>query len=238
MVEEARASGGAAVNGVFAALAVALAVATARPARRSGHRLARLTASPAPPTGRSRPSGQAVWVVAAAAVLLAGVTLGPWAGACAGAVAVLLGRGRAEVVPPLDVPLVADLIAACLAAGATPAAALRAAAESSPAAAAACRPVADLLAAGVAPELAWADWLARSELATVARACVRAADSGAATTLELRRAGDRARSQRRAELARRAHRAGVWAVLPLGLCFLPAFVLVGIVPFALGLLGR
>jgi hypothetical protein len=30
----------------------------------------------------------------------------------------------------------------------------------------------------------------------------------------------------------------VRAVLPLGVCYLPAFVLVGVVPFALGLLGR
>jgi pilus assembly protein TadC len=136
------------------------------------------------------------------------------------------------------VPRVADLVAACLAAGATLSDALRAAAESSPAAADVCRPVAEKLAAGAAPREAWRTWLDRADLASIARACVRAADSGAATAHELRRAGDRARARRRADLARRAHRAAVWAVLPLGVCFLPAFVLVGIVPFALGLLGR
>ena len=35
-----------------------------------------------------------------------------------------------------------------------------------------------------------------------------------------------------------ARRAGVWAVGPLTLCFLPAFVLVGVVPVVVGLLGH
>jgi pilus assembly protein TadC len=34
----------------------------------------------------------------------------------------------------------------------------------------------------------------------------------------------------------RVARASVWVVLPLGLCFLPAFVLVGVVPIVMGLL--
>jgi len=34
-----------------------------------------------------------------------------------------------------------------------------------------------------------------------------------------------------------ARRAGVLAVGPLGLCFLPAFVLVGVVPLVAGLVG-
>ena len=152
--------------------------------------------------------------------------------------AVVVGRRRPPPADRLDVPLLADLLAACLAAGASNGYALRAAACASAEAAAACRPVADRLAAGVTPRDAWSSWAGRPELAPIARACVRAADSGAATTQELRRAGDRARARRRAELTRRAHRAAVWAVLPLGVCFLPAFVLVGIVPFALGLLGR
>jgi len=167
-----------------------------------------------------------------------GLVVGPVAAACAAVVVVAVGRRRPREAPPLDVPLVADLIAACLAAGAAMPDALRAAAEASADAARACLPVADRLAAGAPTADAWADWLARTDLAPMARACVRAADSGAATTQELRRAGDRIRTQRRADLTHRAHRAAVWAVLPLGLCFLPAFVLVGIVPFALGLFGR
>jgi Flp pilus assembly protein TadB len=220
-----------------AAFVVVAAVLAARPPR-APRRLARLAARQAAPVLRTRPPTHTVWAVAAAAALAAAVALGPWAGVAAGGIAVVLGRRRPAPMAPLDVPLVADLMAACLAAGATFGDALRAAAGASPAAGDICRPVAARLAAGTPPREAWAGWLERPELATIARACVRAADSGSATTPELRRAGDRIRSQRRAELARRAQRAGVWAVLPLGLCFLPAFVLVGIVPFALGLLGR
>jgi type II secretion system (T2SS) protein F len=219
-----------------AALAAVAVLLTARP-RRGPRRLARLRAGRTP-ASPSQPSVAAVPVVAAAAAVVLGAAVGVWAAVCAAGVVVVVGRRRPRAAPQLDVPLVADLVAACLAAGAAVGDALRAAAETSPGAARICLPVADRLASGAAPAEAWADWLARPELAPMARACVRAADSGAATTLELRRAGDRVRMQRRAELTHRAHRAAVWAVLPLGLCFLPAFVLVGIVPFALGLFGR
>lgn len=221
---------------LLAAVAAVVAVLCAAPPRRARQRLAAMTAPARPRKASSSPAAPVVLLAAPAAVLLVGSTFNLWAGLAAGGVAVLLGRRRPADDPALDVPLVADLLAACLAAGATPIDALRAAGDSSAAAAGVCRPVAGRLAMGLAPPEAWADWLARPDLATIARACIRAAETGAATTQELQRAGERARSRRRADLARRAHRAGVWAVLPLGLCFLPAFVLVGIVPFALGLL--
>jgi Type II secretion system (T2SS), protein F len=223
-----------AVAVTFAALAGALAVSVPRAPRR----LSRILDDHGGKAANVDPAAHAVWVVSAAAVLIVGATISPWFGVCAGALALGLGRRRAHAPPELDVPLVADLLAACFAAGATATAALRAAGNASPEAAELCLPVAAHLAAGVAPHEAWASWLHEPELAAIARACVRAADSGAAMSAELRRAGDRARVKRRAELHRRVQRAGVWAVLPLGVCFLPAFVLVGIVPFALGLFGR
>jgi pilus assembly protein TadC len=36
----------------------------------------------------------------------------------------------------------------------------------------------------------------------------------------------------------RAQRAGVWVLLPLGCCFLPAFVCIGIVPVVIGVAGQ
>lgn len=224
----------AAVAVLASAFAAALAVSVP-PGRR---RLARLLSEDAAPDIETTPAANAVWLVGVAAALVVGATVGPWLGVGAGVLAVAAGRRRPHPPPPLDVPLVADLLAACLAAGATVVDALGAAGAASPEAAAVCRPIADRLASGAPPREAWADWLQRPELAAIARACARGADSGAATTQELRRAGDRARAQRRADLTRRAQRAAVWAVLPLGVCFLPAFVLVGIVPFALGLFGH
>ncbi|MCW2777557.1 MAG: hypothetical protein JWN17_1282, partial [Frankiales bacterium] len=46
-----------------------------------------------------------------------------------------------------------------------------------------------------------------------------------------------ARAEARSAAEQRARRAGVLAVAPLGLCFLPAFVLLGVVPVVVGLAG-
>jgi hypothetical protein len=44
------------------------------------------------------------------------------------------------------------------------------------------------------------------------------------------------RAQRRAAAQHRVRQASVWLVVPLGLCFLPAFILVAVVPLVVGLL--
>jgi pilus assembly protein TadC len=68
------------------------------------------------------------------------------------------------------------------------------------------------------------------------RAAVRADESGAALAGACARlaAAQRAGQDAGAEAA--ARRAGVLVVLPLGCCFLPAFVLIGVVPVVLGVL--
>ncbi|MFG1920480.1 type II secretion system F family protein [Cryptosporangium sp. NPDC048952] len=67
-------------------------------------------------------------------------------------------------------------------------------------------------------------------------AAVRAADSGAALAAACGRCAADLREGREARAEAAAHRASVWVVLPLGFCFLPAFVLVGVVPIVLGVL--
>jgi hypothetical protein len=49
-------------------------------------------------------------------------------------------------------------------------------------------------------------------------------------------AGD-TRSTARAAVEVDVRRAGVWILAPLGLCFLPAFVCLGVVPLVLGIAG-
>jgi len=71
----------------------------------------------------------------------------------------------------------------------------------------------------------------------VVRAAVRSAASGGALAGALVRAAEAARAAQEAEARVRAHRAGVLVVLPVGLCFLPAFVLVGVVPVVAGVLA-
>jgi hypothetical protein len=99
-----------------------------------------------------------------------------------------------------------------------------------------CRTVAAALGAGAPAEAAWASWLSDPRLAPIARTAIRTSHSGAATADELRRTATRLRAQRRAGLQQRVRQASVWVVVPLGLCFLPAFVLVAVVPLVIGLL--
>ncbi|WP_170323705.1 type II secretion system F family protein [Cryptosporangium phraense] len=84
-----------------------------------------------------------------------------------------------------------------------------------------------------------AGWSALADVAGAAGfipAAVRAAESGAALAAACVRCAADLREQREARVDAAAQRAGVLVVLPLGLCFLPAFVLVGVVPILLGVL--
>jgi hypothetical protein len=45
------------------------------------------------------------------------------------------------------------------------------------------------------------------------------------------------RSAARAQTDAAVRRAGVWVLAPLGLCFLPAFLCLGVVPLVLGIAG-
>ncbi|HSS67847.1 MAG TPA: type II secretion system F family protein [Nocardioidaceae bacterium] len=68
----------------------------------------------------------------------------------------------------------------------------------------------------------------------LARSMVRSAESGAAVVELLDRLADDLRKARAASLQRRARSVGVRAAGPLGLCFLPAFMLVAVVPTVVG----
>ncbi|MEV4558353.1 type II secretion system F family protein [Kitasatospora sp. NPDC049285] len=136
-----------------------------------------------------------------------------------------------------QLPLTADLLAACLGSSGSPARAALAVADSVPA------PMRDRLsgvaarlALGAPPEHCWEQLAVECPpMAPLARCLVRTTLSGAPPATAL---AGLAHSQR-AAAARAAHarvrRAGVLATAPLGLCFLPAFVLIGVVPVVMGL---
>lgn len=223
----------------LAVLACAAAVAV-WPARVTPRDRARLVFSPRRTTdvaaGRPIRHGSAVLALLATIVAVpAGL---PWWLPLGAAAAVVAVRARpAPAVAPAELPMFADLLAACLAAGSSLPAALDAAAVAGEdRLATLARTVAAALRQGKPAETAWAAWLADPALTALARPCVRAAGSGSAVAAELVRVAARLRARRRVEVQQRIARAGVWVVLPLGACFLPAFVLVGVVPVALGLL--
>jgi Flp pilus assembly protein TadB len=147
-------------------------------------------------------------------------------------------RRRERRLAALDLPVAADLLAAALRSGAPPERAARVvgAALGGPVGIR-LRRVADGLRDGAVAADAWR---AMSELAggeRLVRAAVRSADSGAALTGSLDRLAGDLRADRAAAAQARARRAGVLAVLPLGLCFLPAFLLAGVVPVVVAVLG-
>lgn len=137
-----------------------------------------------------------------------------------------------------DLPLAVDLLVACLSAGRPPAAAL------SVVAAAVQGPVAEELRAVTARLDMGADALSvwhrlahDPALGPLGRSFARATRSGSSVTAVLSRCADDLRRRRRSAAQARARSVGVQAAGPLGACFLPAFVLVGIVPTVASLFG-
>jgi Flp pilus assembly protein TadB len=136
------------------------------------------------------------------------------------------------------VPHVVDLMAACLAAGLAPAAALE------EIRAAVGPPALDELAAvsrrlqlGVDPVTVWSDLARHPQLGGLGRSLARATQSGASVADAMQRLADDLRRAARADVENQARAVGVQAAIPLGLCLLPAFVLVGVVPLVAGSLG-
>jgi pilus assembly protein TadC len=68
-------------------------------------------------------------------------------------------------------------------------------------------------------------------------AAVRTSASGAALAGALGRLADDLRADRAVSAESAARRAGVFIVLPLGLCFLPAFILAGLTPVVVAVIG-
>lgn len=199
-----------------------------------------------------RPSGLPRWGVPVTSVLAA---LSAWwlvggaMGIAAAAVILvvlprLLGRleSRSERArrDALDrqAPLLADLLAATLSTGATLRAALGAvgAAVGEPTESA-LRPVVTAIDLGADPVEAWRACGTSGAHALVIDAVVRAVESGAPVSRVLVRLADDLRREHRVVVEVAARSAGVRAVAPLAACFLPAFVLLGVVPVVASLAG-
>ncbi|HVX44214.1 MAG TPA: type II secretion system F family protein [Mycobacteriales bacterium] len=100
------------------------------------------------------------------------------------------------------------------------------------------RRVGALCALGADPPMAWSHFRDDPLWSEVARSVARAADSGSALSGLLRRIAEDRRSEQEQAAHAAARRASVIAMAPLGLCFLPAFVCLGIVPVVVGLLSH
>jgi len=137
-----------------------------------------------------------------------------------------------------DLPVLTLLLAAALRGGAGPGAAARQVCAALPGAAATrLSVVVDQLGLGIDPERAWTMLAADPELAPLGRALARAERTGAPVAAVVQRLADDLATSSRAEVEDRARAVGVRAAVPLGVCLLPAFLLLGIVPLVASLVA-
>ncbi|MGW4687736.1 type II secretion system F family protein [Streptomyces sp. NPDC004244] len=236
-----------AVSGVVSAVAAHL---RARAARRRVAAL--LSAGPRrrwPVPGVRVRGLAAAWCGPAGALLAAWVLVGGVPGAAVGCAAASgvwwlrrrmprgpAGAGVAAEQAERQMPFAADLLAACLAAGAGPVEAAEAVGESLGG------PVGEQLALagaevrlGGEPGAAWGR-VARIPGAAALAACLeRAARTGAPAAEPVARLATALREERSRRAAARAQRAAVLVTAPVGLCFLPAFLAVGVAPVVIGM---
>lgn len=191
------------------------------------------------------------WLPMAGAVCGAWVLVGGLGGVVVGlAVAAGLWRWRrgqkpadpaGEIYSGLaasQLPLAADLLAACIAAGAGPVIAAQAVGE------ALGGPVGDALARGAAearlggePADAWRRLDRLPGAGPLARLLERADESGLPAAGPVARLASDARAEWARSATARARRAAVLISAPVGLCFLPAFIAIGVLPVVIGLAG-
>lgn len=147
----------------------------------------------------------------------------------------LLRRPRPVPLDPLRLAGGWDLLAACLRSGLPVPRAIRAVAPYLPGPVAGeLTTVADRLALGGDPMSAW-EVPESSPLHRLARAARRSAHTGAGLAGVAEAAAAEVRAAALDAAAARGQRAGVLITGPLGLCFLPAFLALGVVPVVIGL---
>jgi len=240
---------------LLTALAVGAVLLVGAPGRRA--RVARPSArgvSPARAGGARRREAGSGGPLRLAGPVLAGVAtavlLGGAGGALGGAIVaagtfVVLGRlepaERRALRQALErqAPLVVDLVAACLASGAPLERSLdvASAAVGSPASDVLTRAT-TALRLGADPYPVWADVARHEPLAAMARALARSQQTGAPLSTLLPRVADQARAAHRTAAEARIRTAAVRLTAPLGVAFLPAFVLLGVVPVVASWVGR
>lgn len=177
------------------------------------------------------------------------VFLGGAVGVAAGAVATVfawrfLGRlqspesRRRAASIEADLPGALDLLVAGFLAGLSPGPALALVAEALPGDVgdefAAIRRRLDL---GTDPATVWGELSTHPQLGPLGRALGRAHGRGASVVIAIQRLAEELREQAGARVEGQARSVSTRAAAPLGACFLPAFVLLAIVPLVAGLLS-
>ncbi|MCQ4081154.1 type II secretion system F family protein [Streptomyces sp. RB6PN25] len=249
---------GTAVPGISAVLCFGWAVASARRAHAARRRrewllgIERLRRRTRPRLSLAGRAKAREWAMAVSAGCAIAVFIGGIPGCVAGLAMVfgvrrwqLRSRRRTRGAPLQDdrtgkvtgqLPLAAELLAACLASGAAPGAAACAVGRTleGPLAQALSRAAAELRLGGD-PAQCWSRVRALPQADVLGRWMERAGTTGVPPVAEISRLAAAYRAERSRSAGSRARRAAVLATAPLGLCFLPAFLAVGVVPVVIGL---
>lgn len=175
------------------------------------------------PAGRGRAGGS---VIARVAEVISGLR-SRWSG------------GAGAPADPGALAQMLDLLAVSLLAGLPTPDALAAVADAvehtDPDLARPLRATAARMRLGATPAQAWREVPGGARLAPVTDVLVRASDGGGSVRSALEHASRRLRSEADSAATARAERAAVMVAGPLGLCFLPAFVCLGVLPVVVGL---
>ena len=184
-----------------------------------------------------------------------GVAIGAWlvvGGVVGAVVAVVAGLAARRVLAAAEgpsarrerdevertLPHLIDLFASTLRSGAEPVAGLAQVCAALPGPAAdRLAPVVEQARWGASGIEAWRSVSEDDELAPLARAMVRSLTSGASVVQTVERLADELARESMARAEDAARRVGVAAALPLGVCLLPAFLLLGVVPTVASLFG-
>jgi Flp pilus assembly protein TadB len=232
---------------VLAGVAAAVAALLVVPARARLRTRPESGRTPGLPRGDWMHRWRWLWagLAGVAAFVFVGGRAAPAAAAVAGVAAWwFIGRTESPAVRRIrrqvrsDLPHLVDLLAAALRGGATPGAGVRMACAALPGPAAdRLGGVTERLELGVDPERVWSSLADDPDLAPLGRALARSHRTGAGVVSTIEQLADELGRSARAHVEERARAVGVRAALPLGLCLLPSFLLLGIVPLVVGMLS-
>jgi pilus assembly protein TadC len=235
-------------GGALHAVCTARSFRRERRARRRGATIfARPREEQRAPRERALPQWARAWLPVVGVFFSCWALVGGVSGLAVGAIAALSVRRRLRAALPdperatadeaaRGLPLAADLLAACAAAGAGPREAAEAVGDSLGGVAGVrlSRAAAEIT-LGSEPRDAWGKFGDIPGAAGLARCLERSFATGAPAAEPLARLAEGLRAERTRRATARAQRAQVLISAPVAVCFLPAFLTVGVAPVVIGL---